>query len=51
MLEGYGSRSVCECVCLLPPQPSSFLDKLSTDERDSDRFILRRFVCKSSDSS
>jgi hypothetical protein len=31
--------------------PSSLLDELSIDERDSDRFISRLVVCRSSDSS
>ena len=34
-----------------PPWPSSLLDELSIDERDSDGFISRIVVCSSSDSS
>ena len=32
-----------------PPCPSLLLDELSIDERDSDHFISRRLVCRSSD--
>ena len=34
-----------------PPRPSSLLVEFSLDERDSSRFISRRLVCSSSDSS
>ena len=32
-----------------PPLPSSLLDELLVNERDSDCFISRRLVCRSSD--
>ena len=34
-----------------PPLPSSFLDQLSMDKRDSDGFFSRRLVCRNSNSS
>ena len=34
-----------------PPLPSSLLDELLMDKRDSDGFISRRIVCRTSDSS
>ena len=34
-----------------PPPPSSLLDKLLVDSRDSDGFFSRKLVCRSSDSS
>ena len=37
-------------ICWSPP-PSSPLDELSVNETDSDRFISRLVVCRSSDSS
>ena len=38
-------------IFLLDTLPSSLLDELSIDERDSDGFISRVIVCSSSDSS
>ena len=39
------------CGICWPPQPSLLLDELSIDERDSNCFVSRSLVCRSSDSS